>query len=230
MRAAEPDSRARADAPRRPGRASAWRDSGTGPSWRERLRPGCRAGIDATRRAGPLGPGPASFCRGGDCHRQRRGRRSRRQSDIARPRPGAAPDIRRSPPVAVPSARVARFPKVPVLPGGVFRSPPAGYEGSVRPPTTERSAPVIADGLRRVRQSQRPQTRPASASLDQVAHRRPWIPGSPSELRSGRRRAKPRRYSCRPRTSSSVASGPDRTALRRYAESDHLPAWPSRSG
>ena len=44
--------------------------------------------IDAPGREG-VRRGPASFCRGGDCHRQRRGRRSRRQSGIARPRPGA---------------------------------------------------------------------------------------------------------------------------------------------
>ena len=43
--------------------------------------------IDALGREG-VRRGPASFCRGGDCHRQR-GRRSRRQSGIARPRSGA---------------------------------------------------------------------------------------------------------------------------------------------
>ena len=73
----------------------------------------CRRRESATERAparasrGPKGGG------GGDCHRQRRGRRSRRQSGIARPRPHrSAPGIRRSPPVSDSVRRGGTVPEV----------------------------------------------------------------------------------------------------------------------
>ena len=110
--------------------------SGIGPSLRARLRPRCLAGSTrpAVRVSGADRPRSAT----GVTATANAAADARGDSQASRDRaPALGARHQRSPPVAIPSARVLRFPEAAALPEGLFCSPPAGYEGSAREPTTE---------------------------------------------------------------------------------------------